>query len=396
MPYAIFREMKKHTPALWMICFATFINRMGTMVLPFLIIYLTQKKGFSEEQASFVLGVFGFGALFTSLFGGSLGDWLGTKLTMTISLLGSALCLFIFPFLDGYFLILAVVILWSLLSEIVRPASMAAVTKNSTPELRQSAFAVYRLAINLGMSVGPLIAGFLVKDHFDSIFYIDGATSLLAALVVGFYYHQSNEERGVGRPNLPWKSIVNCLQTPAFVILCLLFLPILLAFAQNDSTLPLFVTQDLSLPATVVGLLATVNGVLIVLFEIPLNLKFAHWGIRKTFVVSAALFALSMVSLAISFGIWFLIFSAVLWTFAEILLFSAASSYLSELIPPDQHTGYMGVYVGTHNLTNIVGPIVGVWVMVNFGARPLWFALAAVCLISFFGALRWLPKPSIT
>ena len=165
---------------LWVLAAATLINRTGMMVLPFLTLYLTQHLHYAESKAGFVLSIYGLGALLTSPLAGRLSDRFGAIRIMELSLLLSGALLFVFPFVQAYPALLVLVFLWAMLNEAFRPASMAVISDWVGPERRKAAFALNRLAINLGMSIGPAAGGFIAAASFTALFVIDGATSVIA------------------------------------------------------------------------------------------------------------------------------------------------------------------------------------------------------------------------
>ncbi len=58
------------------------------------------------------------------------------------------------------------------------------ITELAPLEKRKVAYALSRMATNLGTSIGPAAAGVLAGLWFPAIFLVDGATSLLAALIL--------------------------------------------------------------------------------------------------------------------------------------------------------------------------------------------------------------------
>ena len=71
----------------WLLALITFINRAGTMVIPFLSLYLTKSRGFSLEEVGWILTFFGLGSVAGSWLGGKLVDSIGHYKTMAGSLL---------------------------------------------------------------------------------------------------------------------------------------------------------------------------------------------------------------------------------------------------------------------------------------------------------------------
>jgi MFS family permease len=165
--------------------FATnLVNRMGMMGLPFLVIYLTSARGFAPSDVGLVLSIYGLSALLTSPFAGRLSDAVGPVRVMKFFLFSSGVALILFPFASTFPWIIAGTVLWAITGEAFLPASLAVITSVVPSERRRSAFSVNRLAINLGMSIGPAFGGFLLMYSYPLIFWVDGTTSLMAAILV--------------------------------------------------------------------------------------------------------------------------------------------------------------------------------------------------------------------
>ncbi len=171
---------------MWIIFFTTLINRTGTMVLPFLTLYLTTKEGLNAGDAGLVIAFYGAGALVTAPLSGKLSDKIGPLLQMKLSLITTGVVLIIYSFVNKYYLILAVTFLLAIINESFRPANLSIISQVVPPKQRRSAFALNRLAINIGMSIGPAVGGILTLINFSLIFYIDGLTSILAGIFLVF------------------------------------------------------------------------------------------------------------------------------------------------------------------------------------------------------------------
>ena len=182
-PWRGLRELPRE---IWILFAATLVNRCGTMVLPFLVLYLTRVLAISISHAALALTVYGIAALLTMPIAGRLSDRLGSLFVMRCSLLLSGFVLFLFPLAHSFASILAITFVFAILNESVRPPSLALVSDLVKQEQRKQAFALSRLAVNLGMSVGPAIGGFLAVYSFRFLFFADGATSILAGLVLMF------------------------------------------------------------------------------------------------------------------------------------------------------------------------------------------------------------------
>src|SRR5215472_3940143 len=168
----------------WVVFASTLVNRAGSMVLTFLVLYLTRVRGFSPQQAGFILFLYGVGAIVAAPLAGRLADRWGSVPLMRASLFLSGTMLLLYPFARTFPALIAATIALATLTESFRPAAMSFFGEVVEPARRKSAFSVYRLAINTGMAIGPAIGGVLATISFRYLFLVDGATSLAAGVVL--------------------------------------------------------------------------------------------------------------------------------------------------------------------------------------------------------------------
>ncbi|HYC29589.1 MAG TPA: MFS transporter, partial [Chitinophagaceae bacterium] len=171
----------------WWLATVLLVNRSGTMVVPFMTIYLTQFRHFSIAQAGFVMGLFGAGAVCGGYMGGRLTDRYGFHKVQLFTLTGGGLMFFVLGQMHSYPLICLFTFLLSLVNEAFRPANSTAVAHYSTPENRTRSYSLNRLAINLGWAVGGGLGGLLASFNYQLLFWVDGFTNLSAALLLWRY-----------------------------------------------------------------------------------------------------------------------------------------------------------------------------------------------------------------
>src|SRR5262249_30581449 len=112
---------------IWLLSLVTLVNRAGTMVLPFMVLYLTRDLGFSPARAGFSLTIYGLGAMFSAPMGGFLSDRYGPLPIMRTSLVLSGMTLLLFPFVHTFSGVVVVTVLLALTTETFRPANLAAI-----------------------------------------------------------------------------------------------------------------------------------------------------------------------------------------------------------------------------------------------------------------------------
>ena len=173
------RELRALPRAISIVFAATLVNRVGTMALPFLVIYLTNDRRFPPEAAGVVLGLYGAGALIAGPLAGVFVNRVGARVVMFGSPCASGILSLLIPWAEDASTGAVVVFRWALTTEAFRPACAAVVAEHAPPTQRRMAYAVLRLAVNLGMSIGPAIGGVLAEHSYAALFIVDGVTSLL-------------------------------------------------------------------------------------------------------------------------------------------------------------------------------------------------------------------------
>lgn len=350
----------------------TFVNRFGSFVVVFLVLYLTG-KGYSVEQAGLAVGVYGFGTLLASLLGGQLADHIGRRNTIALSMFSAGVVMMTFPLADRFISLAALAGLAGLTSELYRPASAALLTDLTIAGQRIPAFATYRLAINLGAAFGPAVGGLLAGYSFVWIFVGDAVTSVafgivaLTALPRDRRLSHSTAARSVGFGPV--------LKDRSFVLFLVASLLGALVYFQSTSTFALQV-KAYGFSDAVYGMLISLNGLVVLLLELPITSL-----TQRPKAYSTMMLGLVMVGggfFAVSFGsaLWLLVLSVVVWTLGEIVYAPVASAFVADSAPEDLRGRYQGAWGVTYGLGLVLGPSLGSFI---FSKNPV--TLWTVCLV---------------
>ena len=381
---------------LWIIYTATLINRSGTMVLPFLVLYLTTQLHEDAATAGLMLTFYGIGALVTAPLMGWLSDKIGSITVMKLSLFLSGCILIFYPRIEDFGLLLAATLLWSIINEAFRPSSMSLISHIAPPDKRKTAFAMSRLVINLGMSIGPVAAGFLAQINFAIIFYVDAVTAILAALFLVFYpiRHKIDKEEIEKEVEALQSHKGTVLKDIRFIFFLMALTPVTMVMFQHIGVLPLYLVKDLGFQTSTFGMLVVVNTILIIFIEVPLNTAMTNWSDRKSLALGALLAGIGFGATAFVSNVIPLIITIVIWTFGEMILFPASSTFVAEISPPNRRGEYMGYFQMSFGLAFTLGPWLGTLVYDSFGGREVWFAAFIVSALSAAAMLMIPGKPA--
>ena len=174
------------------------------MVLPFLAVYMTHALGYTVQQAGLIMSIYGVGSLIGSYLGGWLTDKIGAFRVQIFSLVGGGIIFLFLPMLKEIEALMAGILISSIVVETLRPANSTAVSQYARPENMTRAFSLNRMAINLGVSVGPALGGLLAGISYDLLFVADGVTCIAAGLV--FYFFFRDRPANVRKQKRTWRT----------------------------------------------------------------------------------------------------------------------------------------------------------------------------------------------
>jgi len=381
-----YREAFSGLPrSVWLLATASLVNRSGTMVLPFLALFLTEKRGFTTTEAGQVLACYGLGGAAGTYLGGWLSDRFDARRVMVASLILTGAGFLILGRLEARWAIFVTIFFLSLVGEAFRPANSSAIAAASPPAVRTKAFALYRLAINLGMSLGPALGGFLAEINYSWLFWVDGATCILAAGFLWTFF----------RPDVPMVSREEALAAAAaerspwrdgpFMALAFLMFVLAVVTFQIASTFPLTLRDFHHFSKGEIGLVLGVNTLVIVLFEMVLVHRLSGRDPLKVVAAGSFLFCFGMALLPFGSGFAYVAFTVFVWTIGEMLTFPVLAGAVANRAGEANRGRYMGIFTLSFEGAFVISPLAGTWIYQHFGPRTLWSGCGAVGFVLLAG-----------
>ncbi len=374
----------------WLLWCGTLLNRLGYMVQPFMVLYLSRVVGLSVVSAGVVVAFFGLGTLFSPLIGGYLADHIGRRFTLLVGMLASALAFLSIVLAARLIVLTTVTLLAGLAIDLYRPAMSALVADIVPSRDRARAFSLNYWAINVGVALSGVIGGVLAQHSFWLLFVIDAATCIGFAGLIVWRVPETKPQTADKRESTGYRVV---LRDRLLVTLVGIALVASAIFLQTYVTLPLVLRQD-NLSIAVYGLLTMTNAITVVVCQPVLMRWFTRW--RQQVVIVAALLVLG-----VGFGLMIFVHSAigyvatvVVWTLGEIGFNGVMPSVVANIAPEHARGRYSGAFALAFGASSFVAPLLGTTMLDWFGRNGLWgmcvvgAGIAACVMWSLGPALR--------
>lgn len=374
---------------IWLLSVVMLINRAGTMVIPFMTVYLTQSLDYSLPQAGLVMTCFGAGSVLGAYLGGRFSDRFGYFSVQVSALVGSGLLFIVLSFFQSLAALCILIFLISAVADAFRPANFVAVAAYSRPENRTRALALIRLAVNLGFALGPAVGGIVAASMgYGWLFWLDGLTCIFAGLFLVFSLRPKAGERQAEQ-EVEKKKPANVLRDRPYLFFLFLVFANALVFMQLFNSLPVFLKQDYGLNEAQIGRLMALNGLMIAIVEMPLiYILERRFNLYRVVGLGTLLIGLSF--LIYNFFPPMVIIawtSMIIITAGEILSLPFIASMAIEHSDEQSRGRYMAYFSMSWSISQIIAPTMGLQIAGAWGFNALWAILMIFCLIATMGFL---------
>lgn len=387
-------NFKGFSREVWILAIITFINRAGTMVLPFLSKYLKEDLNFTYSQVGWIMVAFGIGSMLGSWLGGKLSDKIGFYKIMIFSLFTSGVMFFVIQYITSFWGLCIGMFAIMTIADMFRPAMFVSLGTYAKPENRTKALTLVRLAVNLGFTAGPALGGLVIMGMgYKGLFWVDGTTCIVSILIFAFLIKEKKrtvEQEHEDNSNAEYTSVFKDKIFWIFLFIC--FVTAVLFF-QIFTTLPLYHNEKFGLTEFQSGLLLSLNGLIIFFLEMPIVSIVQRKNINKLKVIlyGCILMAFSFYVLLINIWAGILIVSIIFITFGEMFIFPFSNSFALSRAPKGHEGRYMALFTMSFSLAHIVSSKTGMDIISHFGYQINWFLMGTLGLIALACCI-WLQK----
>ncbi|WP_341225125.1 MFS transporter [uncultured Arcticibacterium sp.] len=386
-----FRGLSKEV---WWLALVTFINRAGTMVLPFLSKYLKEDLHFTYGEVGWIMVFFGLGSFIGAWLGGKLTDKIGFYKVMIWSFLSAGVVFVLIQYVQSFWGLCFVIFLAMTLADMFRPAMFVSLNTYSKPENRTRSLTLIRLAINLGFVIGPSVAGLIIiAQGYSLLFWIDGLTCIVSILLFTLLVKERKAPNKTKEELKLLKAGAAVFKDKAYWIFLAISFLIGVVFFQIFTTLPIYHHEQFGLTEFQTGLLFFLNGLIIIVFEMPM----VNWIEKKKIpeikliYFSSILMMLGFVVLVYQAWVGILIISMVLITLAEMVGFPYTNAFAMKRAKSGNEGRYMALYSMAFALAHIVSPKLGLDFIALYGYKANFILISILGLVSV-GLCIWLRK----
>jgi MFS family permease len=355
----------------WILAVGRFLSEAGTgFTLFYAPIFFVNRLGMSSTAVGFALGVGSISGILGRVLGGIGVDspHVGRRRILLISALISAIGSSVLAIANDFVTLLVGNMIGGLGMGLYWPATEAVVADLTAVEYRREAFAITRLADNLGLGMGIVLAGALVAktSNYRLLFVIDAISFIVFfAVVFGVIRETYQPKFKPDEPQGHMESWLAALRNRRFVIYVVVNIIFTTYISQLHSTLPIYFKNFVKIgnsgfSETTISALFAWHLVVAILLQLPVARALRRFAVEKALIISAILWAIGFSCIwacgTVSSGqLFWAILALGIFSVAIISYTPAASALVTDLAPESQR----GVYFSINSLCWAIGYFIG-------------------------------------
>ena len=243
------------------------------------------------------------------------------------------------------------------------------------PEQRNDAYSITRISANVGFAIGPAIGGFVALYGFGDIYLIPCFTSFAIAVVYAFKMIETRPEstKPSGKMSFPFDD-------RSFVYFAILISMAWFVAGQWGTTLTLFLSHAYNFTTMQIGILYSVNGIMVIVLQMPLTFALRKFTDLSRISLGALIYGVSFFAFALTSNFAYLLLVTVVLTIAENIMAPSSQTLIARLAPEERRGEYFGAFGAIGGLIIPISPLFGTFALGFLISTPLLFWSIFLCM----------------
>ncbi len=381
------RGFQAYPGQFWLLVLCIFVfTAASSLGFPYEAIFLNHELGIRMTVVGVVFGIVPALVIPLQMWGGQLTDRFGRRRMTILALTVGTLWYVGFAFVREVWQVALLVGIESAFGwPLFQTATNAMVADMVGPALRQEGFSVTRVAMNLGVVVGPAAAGLArgAGVSFRDLFLAAaaGCATMIVLAIAGLresrpaVVEEAGDEKGEGR-----RGYAVVMRDRRFLTFLAVALPPVFVIGTFVSIFSVYVTGEIGIPDGTWGWLLGLNALVVATVQYPL-VRATKWKNRMILLAfSSALLGIGIGGSAFAGGLASLVVLVIIMSLGETLLAPVATAEVADFAPEELRGRYMGAWTIVWNGGAAMGPAFMGWAMDTLGAREAFVVLLVVGL----------------
>jgi MFS family permease len=367
----------------WLLFSGMLISTIGSsMIWPFLTIYLSKRLELPLLTVTSLFTVNAIVDLLFSFVAGPMVDRVGRKRVMVFSLVGNGLVNVFMANASSLPMFALLMALNGAVNPLYRIGADAMMADLIAPEQRPEAYSLLRMGNNLGISLGPMLGGFVAAASYSTAFFIAASGLIFYGLMLAFLAKETLVP-ALSRPRFePLGGYANVVKDRFYLSFVGAIAVNTIVAAMMWQLMAVYANANYGIPENQYGFLPTTNALMVVLFQFMVTRITKRYPPLYMIALGAFIYAASAatVSLASGFGGFWI--SMVVMTVGELILVPTATTLVANRAPADMRGRYMSLYSLTWSVARGIGPAYGGFLNDRLGPKFIWYGGFLVGLLS--------------
>jgi len=380
----------------WLLFVSALVSAAGGhLIWPFMTIYLHERLMVPLATVGVVFAITSLSGYFSQLVGGPFVDRFGRKPAILLSWIAESFIVAAFGFVGSLEVFGVLFILSSLAWPISSIAINAMVADLVGPERRPSAYALQRIAMNVGVAIGPAIGGFIATRSYRLSFLLAASSFAILILPCLFFIRETRPQAPLAREREGRTGYGRVMRDFPFLGFAGAFALMNLAYAQMMIYLPVYIKENYGIPESGYGFILATNALMVVFFQFAVTRVTERYPRLPVMAVGAFLIATGLGSVALFHTYFLFLSSMIIYTVGELVTAPTATAFVADAAPVTMRGTYMAVYGLCFSFGWGLGPIVGGVLHDTLGPAYIWHGafLTGVISMAAFLLLSRVSRP---